>query len=1005
MGLVKSQVKAEITGEDVSGSAALQKFSNSIDKTAEQAQSATAKTSGAFTNFASNSANAFGSIATGIENVAKRVALLAVGSGGLGTVFLKSAADLQQTSKSFEVLIGNADTANKLFAQIKRFADATPFEFPELAKSAQTLLGYGISVNDVFKRLKMLGDISAVTGADLGSLAVVFGQVTGAGRLMGQDALQLVNNHIPITTILTKKLGISAKELRDRIEAGTISTQIFTEALQGITEKGGIAFEGTDQLAKTFNGRMSTLKDTVMEFGRNLIGVKVDPELGFTVQPNGIFDRLSKALPDITASLTKLTPKMTGFVTVILNNGKTVVAVISAIAAAYVGAKIAAIGFSIAASINPAGLIAAGVVALIAALTFLQIRFDIFGKAIRFLHPIIRLFSDALKDMWTQFSRLGKLIGESLAPMFGFLADHMTAVKVIGAILLTLVLLPLISTAAILYASLRALGFAADFISDHFQGLKQVLGFVFAPFIEVMKVVVEWLDKIRDHVDGVKAAFNNAKDAVGNFVDVARSKLSDMKDRIVGVYQDIVSTAKDKGGSFYDTTKDKLIGAFTAVSEFLKPWRDNFVGTLQNTLDKAKNALINYDLDTLDRWSQNLSNLSDRVKKWGTDNYNNTKGALKNALKAFSDWGTETYNSMKIGLGNSIQAIKDWVPETYNNIKVGLANGIQAILDWGKNVYTNTKTSLGNAITAIHDWGIDVYNTTKASIENFFSALVNFFTSLPARISALATQAGQQTGDDTASGVKSVFQDKEKMKKVGDAIIGGLLLVVASLLISLVDIGTQVAQGIINGMNSIGDKFDSVGRQMVSGIVNGIGSAIGDLSNAASRMVDTVKNFFSDTYHILFDAGKWLVWGFKDGIMSVINDIKDTAGNIGDAVKNKVKSVLGIRSPSTVFAGYGENVVQGMVNGINNNMGKVQDAASNLSLGLQAPSVNIAGSPGIASRSMADTGDSTSFNRQQPNINITIQAQAFAGSQQDARKFATMLMKAYQDAQTAKGMA
>lgn len=45
------------------------------------------------------------------------------------------------------------------------------------------------------------------------------------------------------------------------------------------------------------------------------------------------------------------------------------------------------------------------------------------------------------------------------------------------------------------------------------------------------------------------------------------------------------------------------------------------------------------------------------------------------------------------------------------------------------------------------------------------------------------------------------------------------------------------------------------------------------------------------------------------------------------------------------------------------------------------------------------------INNSNPSVNITIQAGAFMGSQQDARKYAMMIMSAYKDAQMARGMA
>lgn len=337
-----------------------------------------------FAAFANNASTAFGNIATGISRAAVRLgAFGAIASG----VFLKSAADLQQTSKSYEVLTGNQEVANKLFAQLARYAATTPFEFPQIAKAGQTLLGFGIASKDVFARVQTLGDIAAATGADFNSLAVVYGQVNAAGRLMGQDSLQLINNNIPITSILAKRLGITVAEVKEQMEKGAISADDFNSALLGVTKKGGFAFQGTDILAQSLNGRLSTLKDTVLEFGRSLLGVRVDPKLGLVIEPGGVFDRFSKLVPRITARLEELGPSIKGFVDLLVRNGDTVVAIIYGIAAAFVAAKVAAIGLRIAAMAAEGTLkmnaIAVGIVLVIALVTFLQKRFDFIGKTVR----------------------------------------------------------------------------------------------------------------------------------------------------------------------------------------------------------------------------------------------------------------------------------------------------------------------------------------------------------------------------------------------------------------------------------------------------------------------------------------------------------------------------------------------------------------------------------------------------------------------------------------------
>lgn len=257
-------------------------------------------------------ADTTGSKFSNMSTVAK-VAIAAVGAAVLaaGKTFVQSAADLQQTSKSFEVLTGNVEVANALFAELATYANTTPFEFPDIAKAGQTLLGFGIQSDQVFSKIQILGDIAAATGANFSSLALVFGQVNATGKLMGQDALQLINNSIPIYNILAKEMGIETGKVKEQVEKGAVTIDIFNRALENVTKEGGFAFKGVDVLAQSFNGRMATLSDTVLEFGRNLIGVKVDDKLGLVVEEGGLFDRLSDLLPEISKGLEGITPQLT----------------------------------------------------------------------------------------------------------------------------------------------------------------------------------------------------------------------------------------------------------------------------------------------------------------------------------------------------------------------------------------------------------------------------------------------------------------------------------------------------------------------------------------------------------------------------------------------------------------------------------------------------------------------------------------------------------------------
>lgn len=520
-----------------------------------------------FKGFSAKASSAFGSVASSIQGAITKLAIFAASSSfGLGT-FVKSAADLQQTSKSFEVLTGNVEVANGLFAKLAQYANTTPFEFPDIAKAGQTLLGFGIESDKVFGHIQMLGDIAAATGADFGSLALVFGQVNATGRLMGQDALQLINNKVPITTILAKKLGISVQDVKKKMEAGAISTQMFNEALVGVTKEGGFAFKGTDILAQSFNGRMSTLKDTVLEFGRSLLGVKVDPKLGLVIEEGGIFDRLSKTIPKITKSLGDMAPKIKRGFDFIVRNGETIKQILIAVGSAFVAAKLAALGFAAVAAYNPYVVIAGAIIALIGVLVYLQQRFNWIGQAIQFLKPYwdslvkivqefvipsMRALAGAIvKDLWPA---LQNIIGAVVRLWNALNPGLMTALKFIAAFIGAV-------WVAQIWLMINAFRLTVKAVSA---------------VINILSNLTGWISNLISWIGNIPGAFMRAWHAAGDWLGKIPGLAKDVIGEVVGWFEGMPGRI----GGAVSTIGDKILSPFKwAFNEIAKFW-NNTVGKL-----------------------------------------------------------------------------------------------------------------------------------------------------------------------------------------------------------------------------------------------------------------------------------------------------------------------------------------------------------------------------------------------------------------------------------------
>lgn len=105
--------------------------------------------------------------------------------------FLKS---IIQVGGQFEVqhialqsILGDAQNANTIFAQIKDLAVVSPFTFRDLTSYAKQLSAFSIPYNELFDTTKRLADISAGLGVDMSRLILAYGQVRSASVLRGQE--------------------------------------------------------------------------------------------------------------------------------------------------------------------------------------------------------------------------------------------------------------------------------------------------------------------------------------------------------------------------------------------------------------------------------------------------------------------------------------------------------------------------------------------------------------------------------------------------------------------------------------------------------------------------------------------------------------------------------------------------------------------------------------------------------------------------------------------------
>lgn len=223
------------------------------------------------------------------------IAALGVGATllNIGQNALKASSDFEQAQVAFGVMLGDAEKASRLVNQLQDMANVTPFETQDLLDASRVLLNFGIQLEDLLPDLQMLGDISGGNREKMRSMTLAFAQMSSAGRLMGQDMLQMVNAGFNPLQQISEETGKSMAVLKKEMEEGKISVDMVQQAFKNATTEGGRFHGMMEQQSQTLEGVTSTMSDA------------------YTLMTRSISDMALPAIKEQIVETTKLIEKIT----------------------------------------------------------------------------------------------------------------------------------------------------------------------------------------------------------------------------------------------------------------------------------------------------------------------------------------------------------------------------------------------------------------------------------------------------------------------------------------------------------------------------------------------------------------------------------------------------------------------------------------------------------------------------------------------------------------------
>ncbi len=178
-------------------------------------------------------------------------------------------AKMQKYQTAFTTLLGDAQEAERVMAQIRQDAAATPFDVDGLTQANQLLISAGVSADDARNDVLNLANAIAATGGgndELSRMAANLQQIRNTGKATAVDIKQFAFAGINIYGLLADYMGVTTEQAAEM----DVTYEQLAGALAHAAEAGGMYAGALEAQAATFNGQISTLKDNAEQLAGTL---------------------------------------------------------------------------------------------------------------------------------------------------------------------------------------------------------------------------------------------------------------------------------------------------------------------------------------------------------------------------------------------------------------------------------------------------------------------------------------------------------------------------------------------------------------------------------------------------------------------------------------------------------------------------------------------------------------------------------------------------------------
>ena len=299
---------------------------------------------------------------------------------------------------------------------------------------------------------------------------------------------------------------------------------------------------------------------------------------------------------------------------------------------------------------------------------------------------------------------------------------------------------------------------------------------------------------------------------------------------------------------------------------------------------------------------------------------------VETAVNAITSWGQ--------GFVEGLPQLQEKIGELWENAKTFITEKLPEWVEKGGEMLSNLIQGFAEKLPEWRDKivelaknGIDyLVENLPQWIEKGGQFIVNLVTGLVSKIPEFLSKLGEFLGKALAFIGQNLPQWLAKGVELLGHLLKGIVKMTPKILLTIGKLLLQLIGKLLEGL----PKFLKAGADFIGKVIEGLMSMLGNLltgaGDIANQAIDAIKGVFEGA----FDIGKNLVEGIWNGIKSVGGWLKDKVGGFFGGIIGGAKKVLGIHSPSTVFAEMGMYSGEGYGIGLSKSTSYVDKAMDEL---------------------------------------------------------------------------